>query len=119
MRISDWSSDVCSSDLIIDFVGKFGEWTLDAYNAFLTTAIENQIKCDLFCLAIVSENCTLTTANLLDYFSAQAGILSNVKVETVEELIQFIIELPTDVALAFICGMATAQLFVEIGRAHV
>jgi hypothetical protein len=49
---------------------------------------------------------------LINYFATRTGALSDVKVQTLEDFINFIIGLPEDVADAFVCSMALTQLYI-------
>jgi hypothetical protein len=62
-------------DEITDWLASLGEYNLDAYNASITAAINEQIWCDLFCLA-QDNNCSLTFEQIWDYFVDKFGGLN-------------------------------------------
>jgi len=59
-------------DEIVDWLASLGEYNLDAYNASITVEINEQIWCDLFCLA-KDNNCSLTFEQVWDYFLEEFG----------------------------------------------
>jgi len=60
---------------ILEWIENLGEYNLDAYNASVTVAIQDQIRCDLFCIA-VNNNCSITFGDVYEYFEAQFGGLN-------------------------------------------
>lgn len=53
-------------DDIQDFIENFGDYNLEAYQASMTTGVRNQIKCDIFCMAI-SNGCSLDFGQVYQY----------------------------------------------------
>lgn len=99
-------------DEMIGFVNMFAEWTLEFYNASLTLALENSIKCDLFCLALEAEGCILSANDIMEYFAAKISFLAQVRVTTLEDMIQFIIDLPKNVADLYVYSMSLCQMYI-------
>lgn len=54
------------------WIENLGEYNLDAYNASVTVAIQDAIKCDLFCIA-VNNNCSISFGDVYDYFLTKFG----------------------------------------------
>lgn len=95
-------------DELIGVVAKFGDWTLEAYEAAKTTSLINQIRCDLFCIAV--ENCGLTFDNLLKYFGDYIQTNSQVNVKTLSEFIDWLFTLVTTLDDMFVYGISLFQL---------
>jgi hypothetical protein len=55
----------------LSWITNLGEYNLDAYNASYTAQIEQEIICELFCIA--TEDCTLTMQNVWDTLLAKFG----------------------------------------------
>lgn len=59
-------------DAALELINDMSEFLLDAYNSGLTVTLENQIKCDLFCIGV--DNCGFTMEQLTDYFQSYFSI---------------------------------------------
>lgn len=57
---------------VLAWITNLGEYNLDAYNASKTVGLEQQIICDLFCIA-VNKGCTITFEDVWDYMLIQFG----------------------------------------------
>ncbi len=57
---------------VLAWIENLGEYNLDAYNASVTVAIQDKIRCDLFCIAVLN-NCSITFGDVYEYFETQFG----------------------------------------------
>lgn len=58
---------------IIDFVDKAQNEILEHYEAQWTTALYDEYRCEIFCLALASPDCEITFQLLFDYFNNRLG----------------------------------------------
>lgn len=59
-------------DEIADWLGSLGDYNLEAYNASITTEINEKIWCDLFCIA-QDQGCHLTFEDVWEYMLGEFG----------------------------------------------
>lgn len=64
-------ADQLPVDEILGWVEAFGDYNLEAYNASITIGLEQEIICDLFCIA--QTGCTITMQQVWDYFVTKFG----------------------------------------------
>lgn len=97
-------------DEALALVEKFADWTLEAYEAALTTPLVNQIRCDLFCIAV--ENCGLTMDDLLTYFGDHIQANSQVNIKNFADFVDWLLTLVTTLDDLFVYGISLFQLQV-------
>lgn len=59
-------------DEVLGWVSAFGEYNLEAYEASITVGLEQQIICDIFCLAS-NNGCTIDFGTVYQYFIDKMG----------------------------------------------
>lgn len=76
---------------VLDFIAQLGDYNLNAYNASITVGVVDEIKCDLFCIA-VSNGCTISFGDVYEYMLSKFGGLNAPTLgATFLELVQFML----------------------------
>lgn len=60
-------------DEIVEFTDQIIENIFENYDAEYTTALEDEYRCDIFCLALEAPDCSVTFDMLFEYFSGRLG----------------------------------------------
>lgn len=60
-------------DEIVEFTDQIIENIFENYDAAYTTALEDEYRCDIFCLALDAPDCAVTFDMLFEYFSNRLG----------------------------------------------
>ena len=61
------------TDEIVEFTDQLIENIFEGYDAAYTTALEDEYRCDIFCLALDAPDCAVTFDMLFEYFSNRLG----------------------------------------------
>lgn len=65
------ASDVNPITISVAYIEFMQNSIVEAYKSNYTLELENQYACDLFCLALQNENCTLSWQDVTEYFADQ------------------------------------------------
>jgi hypothetical protein len=65
-------SELLPVDEVLGWIDQFGNYNLEAYEASITVGLEDEIICDLFCLA-VNNDCSIDFGTVYDYFIDKLG----------------------------------------------
>lgn len=68
-------AEVLPIDEILGWFSDFGNYNLEAYEASITVGLEQEIICDIFCMAL-NNNCSLDFGQVYDYFVEKLGGVS-------------------------------------------